>query len=482
MERKVHEKVKAFIEKHELINAGNELVLGVSGGADSMMMLFYFYFHQKEYNITLKVAHVHHGLRETARLDANLVEAFCAEKEIPFFRHDCNIKALSKERKISEEEAGREERYNFFISLLNESGKIVTAHNMNDQAETMLMRFVRGTDIKGLAGILPKRDHIIRPLLCLTRQEIEAYCKEMRIPYRDDETNFQTLYTRNKIRLECIPYIKEHLNPAIISSLGRQSELYRQEDEFLSLHAKELYDKCAVYVRNEIHIDLDFLKQQHVYMQKKVIRLAIGDMIGLKDISNKHIDSCTELITLPVGKEVHLPLGLVMKKDYHIMILRIQTQRDKEASKDQSDPKIQSKKEWLQNSTEADGAFCIDLTEGKQYIKEAGLMIELCKISAKRINQNNENIYTKYIDYGKIKSGLQIRTQRSLDYIRLKSGSKKLKKLFTDDKISKTIRDTIPLIADGDEIVWVIGNRLNYDYYVTQYTDEVLEIKILKEY
>ena len=462
MERKVHEKVRAFIEKHELIKAGDELVLGVSGGADSMMMLFYFYLHQKDYHITLKVAHVHHGLREAAELDAKLVEAFCMEKGIPFFRHDCNIKAISMERKLSEEEAGREERYNFFISLLNDGGKIVTAHNMNDQAETMLMRFVRGTDIKGLSGILPKRNQIIRPLLCLTRQEIEAYCKEMNIPFRDDETNFQTLYTRNKIRLECIPYIKEYLNPAIISSLGRQSELYREEDEFLSLHAKKLYKKCVVYVRDEIHIDLEFFKQQHVYMQKKIMRLAIDEMIGLKDISHKHIDSCIELTKLPVGKEVHLPLGLVVRKDYHMMVLSVQ--------------------ERLESAQQTKAMFCIDLIEGKQYIKEAGLTIELCKIPVKRINQNKENIYTKYIDYGKIKNGLQIRTQRSLDYIRLKSGSKKLKKLFTDDKISKARRDTLPLIADGNEIVWVVGNRLNYDYYVTQHTDEVLEIKILKEY
>ena len=482
MERKVHEKVRAFIEKHELIKAGDELVLGVSGGVDSMMMLFYFYLHQKDYHITLKVAHVHHGLRESAELDAKLVEAFCMEKGIPFFRHDCNIKAVSMERKLSEEEAGREERYNFFISLLNDGGKIVTAHNMNDQAETMLMRFVRGTDIKGLSGILPKRNQIVRPLLCLTRQEIEAYCKEMDIPFRDDETNFQTLYTRNKIRLECIPYIKEYLNPAIISSLGRQSELYREEEEFLSLHAKKLYKKCVVYVRDEIHIDLEFFKQQHVYMQKKIMRLAIDEMIGLKDISHKHIDSCIELTKLPAGKEVHLPLGLVVRKDYHMMVLSVLVQKGKKAAKDKSNEKIESSKELLENAKQTKTMFCIDLIEGKQYIKEAGLTIELCKIPVKRINQNKENIYTKYIDYGKIKNGLQIRTQRSLDYIRLKSGSKKLKKLFTDDKISKAIRDTLPLIADGNEIVWIVGNRLNANYYITEHTEEVLEIKILIEY
>ena len=455
MEKKVHEKIKAFIDQHQLISSGDELVLGVSGGADSMTLLYYFFLHQNLYNVTLKVAHIHHGLRQAADLDAQLVQAFCEQHEIPFFRHDCNIKELAKMHKLSEEEAGREERYNFFISLLNGSGKIVTAHNMNDQAETMLMRFMRGTDIKGLSGILPKRGNIIRPLLCLTREEIEAYCKEMNIPYRDDETNFKTIYTRNKIRLQCIPYIKEELNPSIIPVLARQGELYREEDEFLTLHTKTLFETCCKKQEGKMVLKLSELVSMHTYMQKRVMLMAIEELIGRKDITSNHIESCIKLINFQVGKEIHLPYGLIVKRDYENVVLTIK-------------------------SVEEIGTYCIDLKEGRQVITEAGLTIEIRKYQSERINQNNENIYTKYIDYGKIKNGLQIRTRRTSDYIKLKGGSKKLKKLFTDDKISKTIRDTLPLIADGNEIVWVIGNRLNIDYYITEQTDEILEIKILK--
>lgn len=456
MERQVHEKMKAFIEKHSLINPGDELVLGVSGGADSMMLLHYFFLHQKLYNVTLKVAHIHHGLRKAADMDAAFVEESCKQYGIPFYRHDCNISEISKAKRISEEEAGRLERYNFFISLLNSGGKIVTAHNMNDQAETMLMRFVRGTDIKGLAGILPKRDQIIRPMLCLSRDEIEAYCMKMQIPYRNDETNFKEIYTRNKIRLKCIPYIKEEFNPSIISILGRQSELYREEDEFLSLHAKVLYQNACKVCNHQILIQLSVLEDMHIYMQKRVILLAIEKMIGRKDITSNHLASCIDLISLQVGKEIHLPYGLIVKRDY----------------------------ECLRLSKEIEGqdtSYCIDLKEGKFYLPQNEMTIEVRKCPHKRINQKNENIYTKYIDYGKIKNGLQIRTRRTSDYIKLKGGSKKLKKLFTDDKISKATRDTVPLIADGDEIVWIVGNRLNIDYYITDQTNEILEIKILKE-
>ncbi len=144
----IHKKISDFIDNNNLINKNDELILGVSGGADSMMMLHYFYTYREYYEITLKVAHIHHGIRDSAEIDAKLVEDTCNKYDIPFFRHNCNIKELSKERGLSEEEVGRQERYSFFISLSNLNAKIVTAHNMNDQAETMLMRFFRGTDVK----------------------------------------------------------------------------------------------------------------------------------------------------------------------------------------------------------------------------------------------------------------------------------------------------------------------------------------------
>lgn len=453
MEKRIHEKVKAFIKKHKLIEPGDELVLGVSGGADSMMLVNYFFLHQEEYEVKLKVAHVHHGLREAADLDAELVETFCTAHHIPFFRHNCDIRVLSKEKKVSEEEAGREERYNFFISLLNSNGKIVTAHNMNDQAETMIMRFIRGTDIKGLAGILPKRAQIIRPLLCLSREEIEDYCREMKISYRDDETNFKTIYTRNKIRLKCLPYIREELNPSVVTALFRQSELYQEEDDFLKRHAKELFESCKVERQELLGLEIEKLVHFHSYMQKRVVLLAIESKVGRKDITSNHVESCIQLLNQQVGKEVHLPYGLIVKRDYNQILFTSEIEKV---------------------------SYCEHLKEGKQYIAEADLTVQIARVSKERINQNNENIYTKYIDYGKIKNGLQIRTRRASDYIKLRGGSKKLKKLFTDDKISKTIRDTLPLITSGNEVVWVVGNRLNIDYYITEHTDEILEIKILK--
>ena len=461
MEKRVHQRLKTFINKNRLISKGDELILGVSGGADSMMMLHYFYSHRDEYGISLKVAHIHHGLREAANEDALLVENTCKAYGLPFFRHDCKVDQIAREKKISEEEAGRLERYNFFISLLNQNSKIVTAHNMNDQAETMLMRFLRGTDLKGLAGISVTRQKcIIRPLLCLTREEIEAYCKALDISFRHDETNFKPIYTRNKMRLIGIPYIKEHFNPNIISTLGRHSELYEEENDFIESYTKACFEKCSQVEKEKIILNSEILTSFHSYIQKNVFMVAISKLIGSKDITLKHLESCEKLLALQVGKEITLPGGLCVKKDYTSIILSVMKE---------------------------EAAYCYDLALGCIEVEEKQLWVYLRKLGKteylelQRINQKNENNYTKYIDYGKIKSGLQIRTRKTSDFITLGNGTKKLKKLFTDDKISKTLRNTLPLIADGNEIIWVVGSRLNTKYYVTNDTEEVLEIKILTE-
>ena len=456
MVEQIHEKIKRFITKNELIEKGNELILGVSGGADSMMLLHYFYTYKEEYEVGLKVAHIHHGIRESADLDAALVEATCKAYHIPFYRHDCNIKALAKQKKCSEEECGREERYNFFISLLNANARIVTAHNMNDQAETMMMRFLRGTDVKGLGGIAPKREQIIRPLLEVTREEIEAYCKAYKVPFRHDETNFMPIYTRNKIRLECTPYIEREINPSFVRVLGEHSELYREEEAFLESHTVSLFREIANEQENQIVIDEIRLKSYHSYMQKRLFLMGITRLIGSsKNLSSKHLQSCLDLMEGQSGREIHLPEGIILRKIYNQLIL--------------SKEKVEV------------AAYARPLKLGIQEIKEANIVLSLKIIAKETIHQKSENLYTKYIDYDRIKDGLQIRTRQPDDYISLGNGTKKLKKMFIDDKISKDVRDHLPLIADGDEIIWVIGSRLNTNYYVTQETTKVLEIQMMNE-
>ncbi len=453
MSKDIVNKVKKFIQEYNLIQNGDNLIVGVSGGADSMMLLHFLYTYQQDYNIKLKVAHVHHGIREEAEADALFVEEVSRAWQLPYYRHNCNVKDLAGAHNISEEEAGRIERYNFFISLSNDKCKIVTAHNMNDQAETLIMRFLRGSGIKGLGGIQPQRDQIIRPLLCLKRKEIERYCLTNEVAYRDDHTNFMPIYTRNKIRLECIPYIEQNINPNIISLLGEHSHHYRESEAFLEFYTNDAYKKCVTLLGDRLIIDKTKFETYHKYIQRRIVLSALQALRGsTKDITQRHLESVISLLKLQSGKEISLPGRVKVYRQYEELIIT-----------------------W---SEKMQGAYSYPLKLGMQYIPELRGALRLAVTEKETVYQKEEKMYTKYIDYGKIKNGLQIRTRLPHDYIATPKGTKKLKKMFIDDKIPKELRSSIPLIAEGDKVIWAVGSRLSSDYYITDETQEVLEIKI----
>lgn len=449
----MHTKVKQFIERNQLIKKGDELILGVSGGVDSMLLLNYFWFYQQDYEVTLKVAHVHHGLRSDANLDAALVEQFCHEHHIPFFRHDCQIQEIARQKKMSEEEAGREERYRFFNTLVRSNSKIVTAHHMNDQAETILMHLIRGSGIKGLSGIVPKRGHIIRPFLCLTRSEIESYCKALKVPYREDMSNLETKYTRNKIRLELVPFIEERINDAAVKTIARTGLLCQEANDFIESQTLFYYkESCSKETPVQIELDSKKIIDYPAYMQKCVLLHAIKQLMGMKNYTLTHIEKSIELLSGQAGKKISLPNGLSMIKEYD---------------------KIRLTKESLNKGESYNRALKI----GSNFIYEIGLNIE---ITLNPLYLQTESRYTKVIDYAKIKQNLCIRTRRPSDYMCIAGGHKKLSRIMIDDKIPQAQRDQMPLIADGDEIIWIIGYRFSTHYYITERTKKILQIKLNK--
>ena len=452
----IEEKVKQYIEEQKLIKKGDTIVVGVSGGADSMMLLHFLKNHQDFYKLQLKVAHVHHGIRKEADDDQEYVQEICKKWEIPCYVHLCNIQKLSQQNKISEEEAGRIERYNFFISLTNQDDKIATAHNTNDQAETMIMRFLRGADTKGLRGIQAKRGNIIRPILCLTREEIETYCKVYKIQYHDDHTNFQTIYTRNKIRLECIPYIKEHFNQNIIKTLFEHSQIYEETEAFLEEYIHEIFDKVVTKKNTQIEISIKELLKEKVYIQKRLIYKSLEDFIGhSKDLTLLHVKSILGLLEKQNGKRIDLPYGVIAYRVYeHIILSRVN--------------------EGVISNYE----YPLEL--GINNIEPLKIQIHLQCVPRKTFEQSHQNMYTKYIDYDKIRDSLHLRTRQVDDYIVLQSGSKKLKKLYIDEKIPQHQRSSHPIIADGKEVIWVLDSRLNSNYFVTDQTRHILEIKVVK--
>ena len=455
MIKEIQNKVKAYIERYELLTEGDKVIVGVSGGADSIALLHLLYEMRQAYALDLEVAHIHHGLRKAADQEMQYVQTLCEQLGLICHVHHCDIGQVAKALGMSEEAAGREERYKFFISLTNDCAKIATAHTMNDQAETMIMRFVRGTDVKGLGGIRPKRANIIRPILGLDRREVERYCELKNLHYYQDESNFSTKYTRNKIRLECLPYIKTHFNEKIVKTLSDHAELYQQEEFFLEKYVSQRIEEIVLFGERQAKVDIEKLMAQEMYIQKKLMMQVIERLQGsAKDFSLVHISDCLALCKKQSGKAIHLPHQLSVTRIYETLL-------------------IEKQQEVIFTNHED------RLQLGINNIEELDVTVICRLIDMKTFEQTKQNMYTKYIDYDKIKDNLRIRTKLPGDVIVLEYGSKKVKKLLSDAKIPMHARERLPMIVDGEKVVWVVGLRLSSQYFITKDTRHILEIKIL---
>ena len=259
-------KTKVFntIEKYNLISENDRIVVGVSGGADSVALLDILVKLQEKISFTILVAHVNHNIRIESIDDELFVQDLCQKYNVPFYIRSGNIQKLSKTLKLSEEEAGRHLRYDFFKELAGQNGKIVTAHHLNDNIETVIMKFLRGTSLEGLSGIDYQNGQIIRPFLDISRAEIEKYIEDNNLSYVTDKTNFMPIYTRNKVRLELIPYIKENLNPGIETSLSDSISLYREDNDFINEETNNSFTSMSMWafiddpVMNKVEESFDY--------------------------------------------------------------------------------------------------------------------------------------------------------------------------------------------------------------------------------
>lgn len=299
------DKVKSTIEKYNLINKNDKIVVGVSGGPDSICLLHVLY--TLGYNLC--VAHINHGLRDNAVIEENFVQDYCNKLNIPIFIKRVKLKEI--QNGMTTEEAGRKVRYEFFNEVLEKEQctKIATAHTANDKAETIIMNMFRGSGITGLRGIEAYRNNIIRPLIEITRDEVEIYCKENNLNPKHDESNDDTVYTRNKIRLELIPYIKENINPNIIQSINRMSDIIVEEEKYLQSETEELYLKCVEKEEIErIFCNLKIFNQLDIVFKRRLIIKFIIKVIGnAKDIEKVHIDDIVKLCNNNVGGKYLTP-------------------------------------------------------------------------------------------------------------------------------------------------------------------------------
>ena len=321
----LEEKVRKTIREYNLIEKNDSIVVGVSGGPDSMTLLSILLKLKEEFNLKIYVAHVNHMLRENAIKDEGYVKEFCEKNNIEIFIKKANIFEIAQKEKIGLEEAGRNVRYNFFEEVLKktESNKIAIAHNLNDKVETIIMNTLRGSGVSGLKGIEAKRKKYIRPLIEIERYEIEKYCIENKINPRHDESNDDNIYTRNKIRNIVIPYIKNEFNPNIIKTLNRLSEIIKEEDEYVQSETEKIFKEILLTdEKNKIEFDPRKFNEQEKVIQKNLILLAIKKVKGsTQGIEKVNIDDIIKLCNNNIGNKLirpvkQLEIGIKNKRIY----------------------------------------------------------------------------------------------------------------------------------------------------------------------
>ena len=310
----IEEKVLDTINKYNLIEENDKIIVAVSGGPDSMCLLNILYNFRinniKKYE--LYVAHVNHCIRKDAIEDEKYVEEYCKRREIQCYIRRIDVNKLAVDSKRGLEETGRKVRYEFFEELYKKLGanKIAITHNNNDNAETILMNIIRGTGIVGLNGIVPIRDNkYIRPIIECDRIQIEEYCKINNIIPRIDETNKFNDYTRNKIRNICIPYIKDELNSNIIDNLKRLSDIAREENDFINKIIRENYNRIKIEEKEKnIVIDLKTFNSLDIFIRKKMIFYIIGLLLGSPTgISKIHIEDIIKMCEKNIGNKYLMP-------------------------------------------------------------------------------------------------------------------------------------------------------------------------------
>ena len=311
----LQEKVLETIKQNNLINKNDKIVIGVSGGPDSMCLLDILYCLKEELKIEIFVSHINHGLRKEADEETKYVEEYCKQRKIECFIKKVDIKNLSKEQKLGTEEMGRKVRYDFFEETAKKvnANKVATAHTANDNSETVLMNILRGTAISGLKGIeISRKDEnmtYIRPLRNCTRQEIEEYCQAKKLNPKIDKSNLENIYTRNKIRNELIPYIQKEFNPNIINSLNRLSDLAKQNEQYFEEIVKQKYETLKLGENEkEIILNLKEFNSLPNVIKSRLILYTINKVNGgVQGIQKIHLEDIIKLCNNNIGNKFLTP-------------------------------------------------------------------------------------------------------------------------------------------------------------------------------
>lgn len=457
------EKVKKTINKYHMLESRDRVIVGVSGGPDSMALLYVLNQIKKRYNVALKVAHLNHGFRgEEAQREAQFVEGIAKKLWLPFELKSFNVPSYKKTSSLSSQEAARVIRYQFLEDVREQfkASKIALGHNANDQAETLMMWLLRGSGLRGLSGIPPVREGvIIRPLIETTREEIEAFIKEKGIPYVIDSSNQQDHYLRNRLRHELFPLLRKHYNPQLVKSLVKTASILRAEDEYLERIAKASLKKVIVSQEKEsVIVDSKGLLALPLAIQLRCLRRALEKVKGdLRRISYTHLYDIINIFSQDEPHKVlKLPEGIRVERSYHHLIVK------------------------HQQSAPPPFHYYFNYIPDEVRIKEIGKEMKFETLEGGDNLIQKENPHRAYLDRGKVIMPLTIRNARPGDRFQPlgMKGEKKIKDFLIDEKVPLAERKRVPILLFGDVLGWVGGMRINHRLRVTRGTRKILKIEI----
>ena len=524
------DKVSAYVEKYHMLSAGDTVAAGVSGGADSVCLLFVLSALQKKIPFRLMVVHVNHKIRNEAGEDAAYVQKLCESLQVPFFLYEKDVEQIACREGISTEEAGRNIRYEAFREVLTKCAsvkykalgaeikeigkepeaevtqkskttkaeimqkgktpeaqtlsrnvgghmKIAVAHHKNDRAETVLFHLFRGTGPVGLEGIRPTREdkdgiEVIRPLLDVSRTEIEAYLKELQVEWCEDATNEEDDYCRNRIRHNILPYAEEQIAPGAVGNICRTADLLQEMNDFAGQETKKAWQDCAKEngIAEEKHIcfDCEKFSRYHSFLQKNMLLHALEQLTPhRKDMGAVHVDYLLSLFQRPGNRKISLPYGLIAQREYGTVVIR----SGKSAGE-------------AVGMGEKNAFIPVDLPKPGEGEREVflpdGNSVIFSIINCEKSINIPQNRYTKWFDYDKIEKSLVLRTRQKGDFLTIddRFSRKSIQDYMVNEKIPRALREEMLLLCEENHVLWVPGYRISSFYKIDENTKYILQVQL----
>lgn len=455
MTKTIEQKTLKFIDDNQLIEKGDKVLVALSGGADSVFLLFFLQKFKRRFGIELIAFHLNHNLRgKSAYNDEKFCYDFCSKYKIKLISISKDVKTYSKQMKISVEEAGRKIRYSELYRIKNEIGytKIATAHNASDNVETMMLNFIKGAGIKGLSGIPFRRDDIIRPILCLTAEEIRKYLKQKKIRFRIDESNLNSDYERNFLRNEIIPKLKKRLNPRLEEKVLNTTKIISEIRSILDAKIEKVKLTALKFYKNELGIDLKVISKLDRSFLNVFIKSVLEDIFNL-ELSSENIYDIVRLINSQTGSLVHLKGNLYVFREREELVVG---------------------RKYIVKS---DGIPC-KIRIGKK-AEIGSRIISISEVKRKLLKFTGDKS-TEFISGDELGEVFEIRTWRAGDKFKPigMKGTKKISDFLADEKIPSFKKKEQLVLTYKGKIVWVIGLRLDERFKITSETKRIIKLEV----